>query len=101
MSLLLSIGTYCACGYANLGARKVCDSYCAFPCKGNTSEACGADDYGVIYNVSTTALKHRRWDDTEGSPLLSAKLGRRGESQWGWLRFMDRILGSGNPVWFR
>ena len=112
-------GNYCGCGYVKAGATRLCDSYCSFPCAGNSSEACGADNYASVYNISTQPLSKRdqnyadelpsleedqdphslgylRQDqDLDTLPFLSAKLRRRQPRQKAGL--VEWLRGEGNP----
>ena len=44
-------------------SKCVNDTYCNAPCKGNTSEACGTDNYASVYNISTVQFISKRDED--------------------------------------
>ena len=74
----------------NFGARKLCESWCPFPCAANSSEACGADNYMSVYNLSLGPLgkqfvgrRNGRYEDA-GFALPSVKL-NMWPARRGWL----------------
>lgn len=68
---------YCGCVGVPSSARKICDSYCANPCPGDTRQACGSDNYASIYNVSSKPLSKRAHGSKKLELKKSAKLHQR------------------------
>jgi len=60
------------------------------PFAANSSEACGADNYGSVYNASIGSL-NKRSCESDALPFMSAQLNR--PRQRGWLN--GRLWGDG------
>ena len=51
-NMSLRYGNHCYCGTMNYcGENEYCDTQCEAPCVGNSSEACGADYFSLVYDA--------------------------------------------------